>query len=79
MKKKKFNKKLSLNKETISNLDSSKIKGGQIGFTGGCTDGCGGSVLYCSQWNCTNQDCTADCNTIEVCNSMHTCQHDSQE
>jgi len=74
MKKKKFNKKLSLNKETISNLND--VKGGW--FTGGCTDGCGGSVMYCSQWNCTKQDCTADCNTIEVCNSMHTCQQQQQ-
>ena len=38
MKKKKFNKKLSLNKKTISKLDASKIKGGY--HTAGPDDPC---------------------------------------
>ena len=44
MKKQKFNKKLSLNKETITNLD--KIKGGGDKYTGICSGHatCGGAT-----------------------------------
>lgn len=45
MKKKSFNKKLNLNKETISNLESSKVLGGQKVPTGGdCPGPIGASV-----------------------------------
>ena len=40
MKKKSFNKKLNLNKETISNLESSKILGGIKVPTGGTSCDC---------------------------------------
>lgn len=40
MKKKSFNKKLVLNKETISNFESSKILGGEKVPTGGTTCDC---------------------------------------
>lgn len=52
--------KLSLNKQTISNL-SRDGGANRINWTGGCTDGCGGSASFASMWNCTNQGCTADC------------------
>ena len=51
---KKVNKKLSLSKKIISDLDS--VKGGA--FTGGCTDGCS---PFATAWNCTNGGCTTDC------------------
>lgn len=64
---KKFGK-LSLKKETISNLKSAK--GGQVwtwsrgNCTAACTDGCGGGSLgACTMWNCTDPGCTGDCAT----------------
>jgi hypothetical protein len=68
-------KKLIISKEVISSLDDtnlSNLKGGQtevrvpledIQWSGGCTDGCTGSVFLCTYWNCTKADCTADCGT----------------
>ena len=66
--------KLNLKKDIIVNLDqseSSNIKGG--GFTAGCTDGCTGSVAGCTWWNCTEAGCTADCDTLMICNSWSPC------
>jgi hypothetical protein len=78
MKKKKFSRKLSLNKTTISNLNSkemNRVNAGEAGFTAGCTDGTVCSDLgACSEWNCTDADCTADpcavrtytCNPVDL-------------
>jgi hypothetical protein len=63
------NNKLRINKETISKLENShKILGGYnqanapvAACTDGCSDGC--SVLH-SRWNCTDANCTADCQQI---------------
>lgn len=63
MKKKKL-KGLKLDKKIISNLDNSKINGGnEIAFTNGgctigCTDGCGPLQTL---WNCTRGNCTGNC------------------
>lgn len=66
--------KLSLNKETISNLNSAMGQKGNVTvtfwITGGCTDGCGGSAGLASWWNCTQGGCTNDCqgkNSACVC------------
>ena len=66
-----FKKKLALNKRTITNLNEdqlSRVVGGNDqeleGFTGGCTDGCGGSALGCTMWNCTEEGCSNDCYTV---------------
>lgn len=67
MKKRNF-KLLSLNKKSISNLSSTKVKG--RGFTSGCTDGCGS--ISVSHWNCTQANCTADCNSL-VCDTDAFC------
>ncbi|MDR3340749.1 MAG: class I lanthipeptide [Candidatus Symbiothrix sp.] len=32
-------------------------------WTGGCSDGCGGSLALCTWLRCTNTACTADCGT----------------
>ena len=45
MRKKRFNKKLNLNKETISNFESSKILGGKAVLTGGVCPGPGGASV----------------------------------
>ena len=69
-------KKLSLNKEVIANLDqleSSNIKGG---FSGGCTDGCTGSFVACSAWNCSKGNCTDDCDTLMICASWSPCGYE---
>jgi len=50
--------KLQLNKEKITELNNQEMNQVNGGFTGGCTDGCG---PFHSKWNCTRQDCTADC------------------
>jgi len=75
-------KKLKLNKEIITNLDS--VKGGVQNIyqvnkanqavlwslkgtcTKGCTDGCG---PLRSMWNCSKADCTNDCPkpSITIC------------
>ncbi len=64
MKKKKL-KGLKLDKKIISNLDNSKINGGNDvldftngGCTIGCTDGCG---PFQTLWNCSRGNCTGDC------------------
>jgi hypothetical protein len=54
MKKQKL-KKLSINKESISQLNSDSITGGN---TSGCSDGCS---LFQTVLRCTQADCTADC------------------
>lgn len=61
---KKINKKLQLNKETISKLSQEKIVGGverptptQI-FTAGCSDGCS---MFKTMFNCTKDACSVDC------------------
>lgn len=56
---------LKLKKETITELDkslASKVKGGLLKLTAGCTDGCSPAMTY---WNCTEAagNCTADCDT----------------
>ena len=69
------NKKLSLKKKTVFNLNDEElnnVKGGNgitaswsgcgPGYTGGCTDGCTGSAVLCTQWNCSEQTCSNDCN-----------------
>ena len=58
-------KKLKLNKEVITNLDS--VRGGKAkqGFwTTGCSDGC--SLLQ-TVFRCTKADCTADCGFTNEC------------
>ncbi len=63
MKKVVLNKKLQLNKETIVKVNADEmtnIKGGNY-WSGGCTDGCG-SGFFQTEWNCTNSQCTNDCN-----------------
>jgi len=63
MKTQKFEKRLSLNKSTVSNLstgDMNRLNGG-VDITGGCSDGSICSKLgACSDWNCTRTQCTAD-------------------
>ena len=54
MKKRKF-KKILLRKESISNLNSDRIKGGN---TQGCSDGCS---IFQTVLRCTQADCSADC------------------
>jgi len=56
--KKKNLKGLSLNKKSVSNLNTNDLVGG--GFTAGCTDGC---TPFQTEWNCTRVggNCTADC------------------
>jgi len=73
-------KKLKLNKETIAKLNSesmAQVKGGVIlnnnafkqpFITSGCTDGCG---TFHSAWNCTKNQCSADCNTNTVHYSLY--------
>lgn len=68
-------KKLIISKEVISSLNDvslNNVKGGgnmevlednEAQWSGGCTDGCGGSLLFCTWLNCTKADCTADCGT----------------
>lgn len=37
------------------------------GWTGGCTDGCGGgpSIIACfTDWHCTQETCTTQCPTV---------------
>jgi natural product precursor len=70
MKKAKFNGKISLNKETIANLNNenmNQIKGG-AGWSGGCTDGCTTATSLGIFFNCSRTACTADCNGM-----THTC------
>ncbi|WP_298417951.1 hypothetical protein [uncultured Kordia sp.] len=55
MKKRNFKSKLHLSKKIVSNL--TKVHGGKV-ITGGCSDGC--SPIH-SLWNCSKQNCTADC------------------
>lgn len=70
---KKVNKKLSLSKKIISDLDS--VKGGN--FTGGCTDGCS---PFATAWNCTNGGCTNDCeDSVDVLLSQTPTCPDSPE
>ncbi|WP_298418538.1 class I lanthipeptide [uncultured Kordia sp.] len=66
-------KSLQLNKKSISKLNHDAINGGALGFTSGCTDGCG-SVGGATMWNCTNADCTADCDTF-VCDTRELCTY----
>ncbi len=73
MKKKKFPRKLSLNKTTISTLTSIEMGQHNAGAaaTGGCTDGTLCSMAgVCTDWNCTRTQCTADPCGIET----YTCQ-----
>ncbi len=78
MKTQKFEKRLSLNKSTVSNLstvDMNRLNGGVVA-TGGCSDGTICSIAgYCSQWNCTRTQCTADPCGIYT----YTCQLDDLE
>ena len=66
-------KSLALNKKSISNLNSTGLNGGLAGFTSGCTDGCG--PLTATMWNCTEANCTADCDTF-VCDTNAFCTYD---
>lgn len=69
MKKKSMNKKLQLNKETVARMSQKEMmnaNGGaaewwsfQTRCTAGCTDGC---WIFQSKWNCTEANCTANCN-----------------
>lgn len=73
MKKKKFPRKLSLNKTTISTLTSVEMAQHNAGdaATGGCTDGTLCSMAgACTEWNCTRTQCTADPCGIKT----YTCQ-----
>ena len=45
---------------------------GIIGWSAGCTDGCGGSKFTATWLNCTKADCTNDCSTL-VCDTGATC------
>lgn len=63
--------KLTLAKKEIVNYDDLKnVKGGEAGFTDGCTDGCGPVTV--THWNCTKADCTNDCNT-NFCDTREFC------
>ncbi|MGH1387985.1 class I lanthipeptide [Kordia sp.] len=76
MKKQKL-KNLSLNKKSISNLSNTQIKGGLPGwltFAAGCSDGCsdGCGSLGATLWNCTEGNCSADCDTF-ACDTGFLC------
>lgn len=49
--------KLALNKKSISDLNKEVVQGGL--FTTGCSDGCS---PFPTILNCTQTNCTADCN-----------------
>ncbi|MGH1385714.1 hypothetical protein [Kordia sp.] len=75
MKKKKL-KGLKLNKKNISNLNEENITGGftRGACTTGCTDGC---TPFQSAWNCSEANCTADCENgltlnVNLCFSLVT-------
>jgi hypothetical protein len=67
MKKVNLKGKLSLKKEAMSNLNKAhmeRIQGGawsKGNCTTGCTDGCTGTLSLKSAWNCTDADCTNNC------------------
>ncbi len=67
MKKIKLNSKLIFKKEAIANLNKDSLNNvnGGGGFTGGCSDG----DLCRTHWNCTKTNCTADCGTLNACQS----------
>ena len=48
----------------ITTFSNSELKTAKGGITGGCSDGCG---PFESAWNCTRKQCSADCNTLDVC------------
>jgi natural product precursor len=52
--------KLKLNKEVISSLEQSHLTGGY--FSEGCSDGCLTTVAHTYILNCSNGNCTFDCN-----------------
>jgi natural product precursor len=76
MKKVKFEGKLSLNKQTVAKLNQNqmtRVKGG--GFSDGCTDGCTTDTSFRTAWNCSDGNCTANCNDASrSCGSCRTCE-----
>jgi len=46
---------------------SNTIKGG---WSEGCMDGCTGSAVACTEWNCTRAACSNDCQTLQVCDTV---------
>lgn len=65
MKKRKLNG-LTLNKQSISKLNSEQVIGGFTAgnCTTGCTDGC---TPLRTEWNCTKQNCSGDCPVSDEC------------
>jgi hypothetical protein len=62
MKKENLKGKLMLKKDVVSKLSSNQlgeINGGR--FTGGCTDGCTSKISIRTLTNCTDTNCTNDC------------------
>ena len=79
MKRKKFSKRLVLNKKTVANLDAHQLNGAKGGATGisDCIvyETCPGpTVIACpSGYNCTTQNPNEIClNTCNTCNSRNT-------